>query len=151
MTFNHLGKWYFFIGQHCPVVAGKWLGVRSEFFGPKFSDFGLKIRFCYGTPIFVNCLFVALSTTVILAPLDRIFELRPFSWGEPCNAAKSLPHPTVGAPSASNSPSALSARAGQHVFFQKTTFSIECNFWRKWKFCIWNDCYDAKMIIMSPS
>ena len=35
----------------------------------------------------------------------------------------------------------------QHVIFQKTTFSIECNFRRKWRFCIWKDCYDAKMII----
>ena len=39
----------------------------------------------------------------------------------------------------------------QHVIFQKTTFSIECHFHRDWKFCIWNYCYAAKMIILSPT
>ena len=57
------------------------------------------------TPNFVNGLFVALGKTVHFAPWDRFFD---FSFMR----QKVFPHPTVGAPSASNSPSALSARAG---------------------------------------
>ena len=55
----------------------------ESFFSPKNPDFGLKICFSYGAPIFVNEAFVALSAgdAVILAPLDRFFDCSSLSYG----------------------------------------------------------------------
>ena len=80
-------------------------------------EFGLKIHFCYTTPDFVDGLFVALGETVDFAPSDRFFDFsflrngrfrRKENWP---TRQKVFPHLTVGAPSVSSSPSALSEQA----------------------------------------
>ena len=53
-----------------------------------------------------------------MAPSDQFFDFSfpsygRFRKGDPQTRQKNLPHPTVGAPSASNSPDALCARAGK--------------------------------------
>ena len=96
-----------------------------SFFWPKFSDFGPKVRFCYRTPDFVNGPFVTLAKAVDLPPSDPFFDfLFPrngrFREGDPPTRQKVLPHLTVGALTDSNSPSALSLRAGKSFkFWQK--------------------------------
>ena len=57
--------------------------LRSEFFGPKNSDFGLKICFCYRTPNFFNGPFVSPSKDGPFRSFGLIFrlfvsELQPF-------------------------------------------------------------------------
>merc|ERR1712012_1116848 len=104
--------------QLFPVVARTWLGLKSGslFFGPKFRFLAQKSNFCHTTPIFVDDPFLALVMTVNFPPWKRFFDF-PF-WSYSCfrkkiwlTAQKVFPPPTVGAPSASNSPSALSAQA----------------------------------------
>merc|ERR1712209_322345 len=77
-----------------------------------------KSDFCHRTPILVNDPFLALGMTVNFPPWERFFDF-PFQsyscfrkkiW---LTCQKVFPLPTVGAPSASNSPSALSAQALQ--------------------------------------
>ena len=99
-------------------MAGTWLRLKSEFFwGPKKSGFWLEnLFFSYGTPFIVNGAFVTLGVGSVLAPSDLLCDFSfpsyaRFREGNPADAPKSLTHPTVGAPSASNSPSALSAQA----------------------------------------
>ena len=87
------------------------------FFGLNFLFLARKTVFCYRTPDFANGPFVALGETVDLAPSDRFFDFSfpsygRFREGDPPTQQKVLPHPTVRAPSASNSPSELSARSG---------------------------------------
>ena len=94
------------------VRIKKWL----LFFGPKISVFGKKSNFCHTTPIFVDDPFLALDMTVNFPPWKRFFDFpfRSYScfrkkiW---LTAQKVFFPPTVGVPSASNSPSALSAQA----------------------------------------
>ena len=100
-------------------MAGTWLGLRSEFFffAQNFRIFARKSVFCYRTPDFVNGPFVALAKAKILAPSDPFFDFSfpsygRFREGDPPTQQKVLPHLTVGALTDSNSPSALSARAG---------------------------------------
>ena len=69
--------------------------------------------FGYRNLDFVNGSFVALGETVDLAPSDRFFVVSFPSYGCFRRAKKVSPLPTVGAPSASNRPSALSANALQ--------------------------------------
>ena len=68
--------------------------------GPKSRVLAKKSDFCHTTPILVNDPFVALGVTV------RVFvkKIR-------LTRQKAFPLPTVGASSASNSPSALSVQA----------------------------------------
>ena len=91
-------KGTFFFGQHCPVVAGTWLGVRNEFFlgARNFGILARKSVLCYRTPI--NGMFIALGVTVVLAPSDQFlnFTFRSygcFCVGDPSHAAKSITPP----------------------------------------------------------
>ena len=126
-TRNLLKDWYLFGKRVLPSLhnfAHLWLehGFDQEvnvLFGPKNSDFGLKICFllqvpgCCGWP-------VALGKSVDLTPSDQFFDFwfpsYPRFWEEKKtpDAPKSFPHPTAGAPSASNIPSALGALAGRN-------------------------------------
>ena len=87
--------------------------------GPLFwaRNFGFwfkKSDFCHTTPIFVDDPFLALDMTVNFPPWKRFFD---FPSGVTAVSVKKIrltrqkvfPPPTVGLPSASNSPSALSA------------------------------------------
>ena len=73
-------------------------------------------KHCHTTPILVDDPFLALGMTVNFPPWKPFFDFpfRSYScfrkkiW---LTAQKVFPPPTVGAPSASKSPSALSARA----------------------------------------
>ena len=85
----------------------------GHFFG-KIFGFGPKSPFFAVEP-WIS--FVALAKTVDLAPSDPFFDFSfpsygRFREGDPPTQQKVLPHPTVGALTDSNSPSALSARAG---------------------------------------
>ena len=108
-----LEKGTFFFEQLFPVVARTWLGSKS---GTLFQFLAKKSDFCHTTPILVDDPFLALGMKVNFPPWKRFFDF-PF-WSYSCfrkkirlTAQKVFPPPTVGAPSASNSPSALSARA----------------------------------------
>ena len=93
---------------HNLLLSRTWFESRSAlFFGPQNST--------HRTPILVNSPFVALGETVHFPPWDRFFDFPFWSYSSfrknnPVDPSKSLPPPhcTVGAPSASNSPSALS-------------------------------------------
>ena len=121
MTFSPLIIWAkatFFFEQLFSVVARTWLGLKSEclFFGPKFWFLAQKSNFCHTTPILVDDPFLALGMTVNFPPWKPFFDFpfRSYScfrkkiW---LTAQKVFPPPTVGVPSASKSPSALSAQA----------------------------------------
>ena len=110
-------------------MAGTWLEARSEsfFFWQNFRIFARKSVFCYRTPDFVNGPFVALAKAVDLAPSDPFFDFSfpsygRFREGDPPTQQKVLPHPTVGALTDSNSPSALSART---LRLDKTYLSMD--------------------------
>merc|ERR1711978_84793 len=121
MTFSPFIIWakaLFFFEQLFPVVARTWLELKSDrlFFGPKFWFLAKKSDFCHTTPILVDDQFLALGMTVNFPPWERFFDFpfRSYScfrkkiW---LTAQKVFPPPTVGVPSASKSPSALSAQA----------------------------------------
>merc|ERR1719422_2803519 len=121
MTFSPLIIWakgLFFFEQLFPVVARTWLGLKSGtlFLCPKFQFLAKKSDFCHTTPIFVDDPFLALDMTVNFPPWKRFFDF-PFQ-SYSCfrkkirlTAQKVFPPPTVGVPSASKSPSTLSAQA----------------------------------------
>merc|ERR1712240_342572 len=119
MTFPPLIIWakaLFFFEQLFPVMARTWLETKSDrlFLGPKFQFLAKKSDFCHTTPIFVDDPFLALVMTVNFPPWKRFFDFpfRSYSCFRKkiqLTAQKVFPPPTVGAPSASNSPS---ARAG---------------------------------------
>ena len=123
MTFSPLIIWAkatFFFEQLFPGVARTWLESRSErfFLGPKSRVLVKKSDFCHTTPIFVDDPFLALDMTVNFPPWKQFFDFPIQSYS--CfrkkirlTAQKVFPPPTVGAPSASNRPSALSANALQ--------------------------------------
>merc|ERR1711873_56637 len=122
MTFSPLIIWakaLFFFEQLFSVVARTWLILKSDslFLGPKFRFLAKKSDFCHTTPIFVDDPFLALDMTVNFPPWKRFFDFpfRSYSCFRKkirLTAQKVFPPPTCGAPPASNSPSALSARAG---------------------------------------
>ena len=111
-------KALFFFEQLFPVVARTWLKSRCGplFLGPKFLFLVQKSDFCHTTPILVNDPFLALTMMVNFRPWERFLD---FLFRSYCcfhkkirlMAQKVFPLPTVGLPSASNSPSALSAQA----------------------------------------
>ena len=122
MTFSPLIIWakaLFFFEQLFSVVARTWLEYKSgtSFLDPKFRFLAKKSDFCHTTPIFVDDPFLALDMTVNFPPWKRFFDFpfRSYSCFRKkirLTAQKVSPPPPVGVPSASNSPSALSARAG---------------------------------------
>ena len=92
------------------VRVQKW----DLFLGPIFRF--LVQNFCHTTPILVDDPFLALGMTIIFPPWERFFDFpfRSYSCFRKkirLTCQKLFPLPTVGAPSASNSPSALSAQA----------------------------------------
>ena len=96
-------------------MARTWLVPKSErFFWPEISGLGRKIRFLPYDPNFGQQL-VALRGTVHFPPWERFFYFPFPSYGRFRKKAqtrqKVFPLPTVRAPSASNSPSALSEQA----------------------------------------
>ena len=87
------------------------------FLGPKFRFLVQKSDFCHTTPILVNDPFLALGMTVNFPPWDRFFDFPFRSYSSFCKkirltCQKVLPLPTVGAPSASNSPGPRASRMG---------------------------------------
>ena len=99
-----------------PPVGGR-SAARRAVFRPPGRILARKSVFCYCTPDFVNGPFVALAKAVDLAPSDPFLNFSfpsygRFREGDPPTQQKVLPHLTVGALTDSNSPSALSARAG---------------------------------------
>ena len=108
----------FFFEQLFPGVARTWLESKSErlFLGPKFQFLVQKSDFCHTTPILVDDPFLALGMTVNFPPWERFFDFpfRSYSCFRKkirLTRQKVFPPPTVGVPSASKSPSALSAQA----------------------------------------
>ena len=85
------------------------------FLGPKSRFLAKKSDFCHTTPILVDDPFLALGMTVNFPPWEPFFDFpfRSYScfrkkiW---LMAQKVFPPPTVGVPSASKSPSALSVQ-----------------------------------------
>ncbi len=104
------------------------------FFGQNFRILARKSVFCYRTPDFVNGPFLALGDSFDLAPSDPFLNFSfpsygHFREGDPPMQQKVLPHPTVRALSASNSSSALSARAGlelvrREFLYQKMAYEL---------------------------
>ena len=121
MIFPSLIIWakaLFFFEQLFPVVARTWLELKSGtlFLGPKFWFLAQKSDFCHTTPILVDDPFLALGMTDSFPPWKPFFDFPFLSYS--CfrkkiwlTAQKVFPPPTVGVPSASKSPSALSAQA----------------------------------------
>merc|ERR1711978_53373 len=95
------------------MVTGK---KCMPFFGPKFRFLVQKSDFCHTTPILVDDPFLALGMTVNFPHWERFFDFpfqsySSFRKKNLLTSQKVFPLPTVGAPSASKSPSALSAQA----------------------------------------
>ena len=119
---DYLGKGTFFLwttfsgrGQNM-VRIKKW----PPFFGPKISVFGPKIRFLPYDPNFGQWPIFSPGMTVNFRLWEQFFDLpfRSYSCFRKkirLTCQKVFPLPTVGALSASNSPSALSAQA-LHMF-----------------------------------
>ena len=112
-------------------MAGTWLEATSVcfFLGQNFRIFVRKSVFCYRTPDFVNGPFLALGDSFDLAPSDPFLNFSfpsygNFREGDPPTQQKVLPHLTVRALTDSNSPSALSARAGLYFEFYRNDFEI---------------------------
>ena len=137
MTFSPLIIWakaLFFFEQLFSVVARTWLEYKSGtlFLGPKFQFLAKKTDFCHTTPILVHDLFVALGVPVHFLPWDRFFDFPFRSYSSFCKKnyltrQKVFPLPTLGAPSSSNSPSALSAPARQkRSATYRTEFAQHC-------------------------
>ena len=117
-----MGKRFFFFAQLCQVVARTWLELRSGcfFFAPKIRISARKSIFSYGNLFFRTATWVAQVVTQILRPTDLVYDFSfpsyaRFREGTRPMPQKVFPHPTVRAPSASNSPSTLSARAGKQI------------------------------------
>ena len=92
------------------------------FLGPKFRFWDTKSDFRHKTPILVNGPFKALGDTVHVQSWEQFFVFEFPSYGclrkkKTVGASKSLPPPHCEGTSASNSPSALSARAGSYIAF----------------------------------
>ena len=89
----------------------------ASFFWPQKSAFRPENPFFrMGPRFFGKVALVILGVGSVLAPSDLLCDFSfpsyaRFRGGNPADAPKSLTPPTVGAPSASNSPSALSAQA----------------------------------------
>ena len=99
-------------------MARTWLELRSELFflAPKIRISARKSVFSYGNLFFCTETRIAQVVTQILRPTDLVYDFSfpsyaRFREGTRPMPQKVFPHPTVRAPSASNSPSALSARA----------------------------------------
>ena len=94
------------------------MAARRAVFWPLGRILAQKAVFCYKSLDFIKGPFVALAKAVDLAPSAPFFNFSfpsygRFLEGDPPTQQKVLPHLTVGALTDSNSPSALSARAGK--------------------------------------
>ena len=94
--------------------AWAWPGLGVVFLGLKSRFLAQKSNFCHTTPNFVNDPFVALGETAHFQPSEQFFDflfrvtaVSVKKKKQPMRQ-KVFPCPTLGAPSASNSPSALS-------------------------------------------
>ena len=139
-----------FFAQLCPVVARTWLESRSVhfFLAPKIRNSARKSVFSYGNLFFRTATWVAQVVTQILRPTDLVYDFSfpsyaRFREGTRPMPQKVFPHPTVRAPSASNSPSALSARALRaralfgffgFLYFLDFWIFIFFDFWIFWNF-----------------
>ena len=93
-----------------PVMVRTWLEFGSELFlGPKSRFLAKKSDFCHTTLILVNGPFVALGETIHFPPLEGFWIFPFLSYS--CFRKKNMVDASMRAPSASNSPSALSAQA----------------------------------------
>ena len=99
-------------------MARTWFRLRSVhfFLAPKIRNSARKSVFSYGNLFFCTETRIAQVVTQILRPTDLVYDFSfpsyaRFREGTRPMPQKVFPHPTVRAPSASNSPSALSARA----------------------------------------
>ena len=130
MTFPPLIIWakaLFFFEQLFPVVARTWLGEKSVclFLGPKFRFLAKKSNFYHTTPILVKGPFVPFGETVHIQPWDQFFDFSFPTYGgfhkkkvgRRRTRQKVLPLATVRAPSANNSPSALSAGGMNQILY----------------------------------
>ena len=106
-------KGTFSFAQLCPVVARTWLELRSGcfFLAPKIRILARKSIFSYGNLFFRTATWVAQVVTQILRPTDLVYDFSFPSYGRFREGTRPMPqkvfpHPTVRAPSASNSPSA---------------------------------------------
>merc|ERR1711902_487119 len=86
------------------------------FLSPKIRIFARKSIFSYGNLFFCTATWLAQVVTQILRPTDLVYDFSfpscaRFREGTRPMHQKVFPHPNVRATSASNSPSALSARA----------------------------------------
>ena len=107
-----------FFEQLFPGVARTWWTLRrvTFFLGPKSRFLVQKSNFCRTTLILVNDPFLALGITVNFPRWDQFFDFPFRSYScfhkkKQLTRQKVFPLPTVRAPSAGNSPSALSAQA----------------------------------------
>ena len=88
-----------------------WVKKLTLFLGPKSRVLSEKSNFCHTNPILVNGPYVALGETVHFPRWERFFDSSFPSYSCFCkkkqkrlSCQKVFPLPTVGAPSASNSP-----------------------------------------------
>ena len=118
-------------------MARTWFRLRSGcfFLAPKIRISARKSVFSYGNLFFCTETRIAQVVTQILRPTDLVYDFSfpsyaRFREGTRPMPQKVFPHPTVRAPSASNSPSALSAlraRAGSSSLPLKRLISGENN------------------------
>ena len=116
---KRLKRQLFSVDNFFPVVAGTWLGERRVcFFGPEISVYGRKIQFLPHDPNFGQSTVCSPWRDRSFPTSGAIFDFLFSSYSPFCKKKtwlmrqKVFPLPTVRAPSASNSPSALSAQAG---------------------------------------
>ena len=130
-------------GCLCPVVTRTWFCSRSEFLllKPKISDFGPKIHFLLLGPGFRQWTVCSPRKDGPFRTFGSIFRLKKTAifvkkknW---LTRQKVFPHPTMGAPSAaSNSPSALSERAGWLQLLQWPQW-LQWLHWLQWVTDTW--------------
>ena len=88
------------------------------------------------TPFFVKEAFVTLGVGSVLAPSDLLCDFSFLSYarfreGNPANAPKSLPPPHCEGTVCRNSPSALSAQAGQEIEIHDMSMSVAIAFFAR--------------------
>merc|ERR1712055_1066715 len=104
------------MGTQVAVRKNRFPYEKMDFRAPTIRISARKSIFSYGNLFFRTATWVAQVVTQILRPTDLVYDFSfpsyaRFREGTRPMPQKVFPHPTVRAPSASNSPSALSARA----------------------------------------
>ena len=119
LKYIYFGKGHLFVCTTFPGPGKNTFRVKKCFFWAR-DLLAQKSDFGHTTPNFDIGPFVTLGEAIHFKPLERFFDFSCPSYGHfrkkkknLADASKSLPPPhcTVGAPSASNSPSALSEQA----------------------------------------